>query len=100
MSRKLIVKPDAENDILDAFLWYEERQQGLGVRFFEELDSVLNRIVINPRSCQEVEPDIRWSLTRTFPYLVFYNFDDDAIYVLAVIHAAQDPRYIAARLGV
>jgi hypothetical protein len=36
---------------------------------------------------------------HTFPYLVFYTFDADAVHVLAVIHAAQDPAYIKARLG-
>jgi len=47
----------------------------------------------------EVEPDIRRAVVHTFPYLVFYTFGADTVHVLAVIHGAQDPGHIKARLG-
>ena len=99
MSRQLVVSPAAEDDILDAYSWYEDRITGLGSRLLEELERVFNRVVINPGSYREVEPGIRSAIAHTFPYLTFYAFDDEAVYVLAVIHASQDPAYIAARLG-
>lgn len=99
MSRALIVTPEAEADILDGFRSYEEKQLGLGTRFLGEIEQSLNRIAPNPCQYQEVEPDIRRSVVHTFPYLVFYTFDTDAVHVLAVIHGAQDPAYIKARLG-
>ncbi len=98
MSRSLIVEPEAETDILDGYIWYENREEGLGSRFIEELESAFNRVAANPMSYQEAEPDIRRSVTHVFPYLVFFSFDDDAVYVLAVIPASQNPAYIDARL--
>ncbi len=99
MSYKLIIEPAAEDDILEAFYWYEERLEGLGSRYLEELDSAFDRIISNPETYGEVEPGIRRSVTRTFPYLVFYAYDEATIHILAVLHAAQDPLYIADRIG-
>jgi toxin ParE1/3/4 len=98
MSRHLVISPAAEDDILDAYSWCEERVTGLGSRLLEELERVFNRFVINPDSYREVAPGIRRAIARTFPYLAFYTFDDEAVYVLAIIHASQNPAYIAARL--
>ena len=98
MSRRLIVKPAAEFDIADGFQWYQERQLGLGFRFVEQLDAVFQRVVENPASYQEVMPEVRKAVVRRFPYLVFFTFDPEAVHILAVIPAAQDPDYINSRL--
>jgi plasmid stabilization system protein ParE len=100
MSRALIVTPEAEADILDGYLSYEEKQGGLGIRFLYEIEQSLDRIAPNPHQYQEVEPDIRRAVVHTFPYLVFYTFGPESVHVLAVIHGAQDPAYIRSRLRV
>ena len=98
MSLEFIVSPSAEADILEAFSWYEERQSGLGRRFIGELDLAFTRIQSDPLSNQEDLPAIHRSVLRAFPYLVFYTLTDEHIEILAVIHASQDPSYIADRL--
>ena len=98
MSRALIVEPGAQSDIEDGYGWYEERQSGLGQRFIEELDTSLVRLVDNPTSYQEVTPNIRRAVTHTFPYLVFFTFNAQAVYILAVVPAAQDPDIIESKL--
>jgi len=32
MKRHLIIRPEAEVDIMNAVLWYEQRERGLGTR--------------------------------------------------------------------
>lgn len=98
MSRALIVEPGAQVDIEGGYGWYEERQSGLGRRFVEELDTTFERLVENPTSYQEVFPEVRRAVTRTFPYLVFFTHDALAVHVLAVVPAVQDPDYIASKL--
>ena len=68
------------------------------MRFVDELDLAFTRIANNPKSYQLVLNEIRRSLTRTFPFLVFFTNDSDTIYILAVIHASQDPDYFRKRL--
>ena len=99
MTLRLVVEPAAEKDIFYGFRWYEDRQVGLGLRFLEALEELFDLILENPRLFVEVIPSVRRSVTNTFPYLVFYTFENDLIHILAVIHAAQDPEYIAKRLG-
>jgi plasmid stabilization system protein ParE len=99
MSHRLIVGASAEDDINVAYRWYEERSSGLGERFLDEIEACFGRISLNPMSYPEVEADVRRALPQTFPYLVFYALHDASVHVLAVIHAAQDPAYIADRLG-
>jgi plasmid stabilization system protein ParE len=36
MSRRLIVRPEAEADLAEIVRWYEEKQPGLGWQFAEE----------------------------------------------------------------
>ena len=98
MKFALIIEPAAEEDIFIGYQWYEERQAGLGTKFLEALESLFDQILENPRLHLELVPGVRRSVTRTFPYLVFYAFEQDAIHVLAVIHAAQGPDYIEERL--
>lgn len=99
MSRRLIVTKGAEADILDGYLSYEEKQEGLGRRFMDEIERAFDRIFPNPFLYQEVETEIRRAVTHTFPYLVFYTCDEQTLQILAVIHGAQDPAYINERLG-
>lgn len=99
MSRVLVVTKAAEADILDGYRSYEEKQRGLGSRYLDKIDATFDRIASNPFHYQEVEPDIRRAVVHTFPYLVFYTFDEESVHVLVVIHGAQDPAYINERLG-
>ena len=99
MKPVLVVGPAAEEDMLIAYQWYEERRNGLGVKFLEALEALFDQILENPQLYMESISGVRRSVTRTFPYLVFYAFERNTIHILAVIHAAQDPGYIAGRLG-
>ena len=98
MKLALIIEPAAEEDIFIEYQWYEERQAGLGTKFLEALETLFDRILDNPQLYLESIPGVRRSVTRTFPYLVFYALERTAVHVLAVIHAAQDPEYINERL--
>lgn len=99
MSRKLIVTKEAEADILDGYLSYEEKREGMGLRFMDEIEQAFDRILSNSFLYQEVDTDIRRAVTHTFPYLIFYPFDEQTVQILAVIHGSQDPAYIDERLG-
>ncbi len=92
MSRRLIVRPEAEAEMTDAFGWYEDRVPGLGSDFLLCVDAVLNTIQRNPQQFPRVHRIVRRSLTRRFPYEVFFVEDDDRIVVLSVFHAKRSPK--------
>jgi plasmid stabilization system protein ParE len=74
-------------------------RKGWGRDSWTNWRAAFDRVVLNPMSHPEVEAGVRRALPHAFPYLVFYSVGDETLHVLAVIHAAQDPAYIAQRLG-
>ena len=91
MSRRLVIRPEAEADLTDAFDWYEERVQGLGSEFLLCVDAVFSAIARNPQQYPRVHRAVRRALTRRFPYEVLFVEDKARVVVLAVFHAKRNP---------
>lgn len=49
MSRRLIVRPEAEEEMAEAFDWYEDQVPGLGSDFILCLDAIFCAILRSPR---------------------------------------------------
>jgi plasmid stabilization system protein ParE len=77
MSHELILRPEAEADLTEAFEWYEARASGLGFEFVRSVDSLLSSI------CR--------ALTRKFPYEIFFVLETETVIILAVFHAKRNP---------
>ena len=91
MSRRLIVRPEAEADITGAAMWYDEREAGLGLKLTLEVRAAIRRAFENPLLylLLRKHPEVRRVLARRFPYRIFFIVRDDAIVVFAVVHAAR-----------
>jgi hypothetical protein len=59
MSRELIIRPEAEADLSEAFNWHEVRVPGLGSEFLLDIDALLNSILRNPQQYPVVHKTIR-----------------------------------------
>ena len=90
--RPVRVQPRAQSHLAEAYAWYEQRTTGLGREFIEEVEACLGRIAENPGMYPVYRDRIRRTVTRRFPYLVFYVVDPKESVVLAVLHASRDPR--------
>lgn len=100
MSRRLIVRPEAEEDITAAALWYEDQAAGLGLGLALEIRAAIARAVQNPLIHLRLRrhPDVRRVLARRFPYRVIFIVREDAIVVFAALHAARHDRHWRKRL--
>jgi hypothetical protein len=72
------VDEDAERELAAAFEWYEERGHvGLGVRFVDEVDAAIARMVEAPSSFFELLEEggvrVRRVLLRDFPFQVIFG---------------------------
>ena len=92
MSRELIIRPEAEAEIAEAFVWYEARSSGLGSEFLLVLDAAFNSILRNPNLYPQVHKRVRRALTRKFPFAVFFLVEKKRIVVLSVFHAKRNPQ--------
>ena len=59
MTRRLIIRPQAQTDVEEASEWYETRRPGLGDDFLRETRSVLDEIREHPFKFPQVYKDAR-----------------------------------------
>jgi plasmid stabilization system protein ParE len=99
MAVELIIAPEAEQDITQAYGWYENRRAGLGEEFLSCLDACIQAICRTPEMHPCVHENYRRGLVRRFPYAVFYEYTEDRVTVYCVFHTAQDPDKWRERLS-
>jgi toxin ParE1/3/4 len=99
------VLPEGEAEILHATLWYEDRQEGLGERFYNEVSATIQAIGKSPLrfplyEAAQLRLPVRRARVGRFPYYVIYLDDahNAGPLVIAVIHASPRPAYWADRL--
>jgi len=94
MTHRIIVRKEAEEDLLEGALWYEGLEDGLGKDFLAEVRAAIERTSENPLLYPSLRsnPDVRRVLTRRFKYRIFYILRTDAIVIFAVLHAARHDR--------
>lgn len=79
MSLRLIVRPEAEAELTDAYDWYEDRVPGLGSEFLLCLDAVFSSIQRKPHQYPYVHKTARRALSRRFPYEIIFTEDDECV---------------------
>lgn len=88
MPPRLVFRPEAEDEVLEARQWYERRRSGLGQEFGRAIDEVVSRIVENPLAFQRVHKETRRAVLSRFPYVGYYRLAGEDIVVQAV-HGRQ-----------
>src|ERR1017187_4392894 len=91
MPVELVIAPEAELDIVRAYVWYEGRRAGLGEEFLTSVDACLESIRRRPEMSPVVREGCRRSLIRRFPYAVFYEPSGATVTIYALFHASRDP---------
>ena len=98
MRREVVIRPEAESDIGDAYAWYEKQREGLGFDFLLCVEETIDRIRETPEAYPRVHKQARRALIRRFPYGVFYIVETDKVVVVAVYHGRRDPKGWRARI--
>ncbi len=97
MTPRLVFRPEAEAELLDARAWYEGERVGLGAIFAAAVETTVTAILQDPLAYPRVKGDIRRAVVRRFPYAVYFRPIDDEIIVLAVMHGRRNPRHWRSR---
>jgi toxin ParE1/3/4 len=99
MTRRLVIQPQAEMDLADAVMWYEDQRPGLGNQLLDEIELVMDRIRRSPLQFPEVGNRVRRALLRRFPYSVYFRLSDEAVEIVGVLHHHRDPRTWQRRIA-
>ena len=86
------IREEAEVDLSDAAIWYEQQRAGLGQEFLARALSVLESLPDHPNLYPVVHKGVRRALLDRFPFGIFYSVENEFILVYAVMHARRHPR--------
>ena len=87
----LILRKEAEEDIREAYDWYESQRQFLGRSFLSEIESTMELIHENPQLYTHAYKSIRRALCKRFPSAVYYMENATNIVVIAVLQQTRKP---------
>ena len=99
MSLRLRIRPEATEELNEAWNGYKERRAGLGDELLGCVEVAFAAIQRNPQAHRRVESRIRQAIVRRFPYRVLFVENPDYIEVIAVFHTARDPNRWQVRVG-
>jgi toxin ParE1/3/4 len=85
------IRAEAELDIIEAVLWYENEREGLGAEFSLAVERLVARIADNPLTFQEREVGMRMAMVDRFPYGLYFVDEFEKIVLFAVLHLHRDP---------
>lgn len=91
MSLPIVLRPEAETDLVEARGWYDQQRAGLGEAFADAVGEFFTRIEAAPEIYPAVLSNVRRGKLRRFPYVVFYRALADRIEVVAVLHGSRHP---------
>ncbi len=98
MPVKLIFAPEVQQDLDEAYSWYEDRRYGLGEEFINCVDVVIQTILRSPDLYSKIYKEYRRALIRRFPFAVFYELIDNKAIIYSVFHTSQNPEKWKNRL--
>jgi hypothetical protein len=84
---------EADIEITEAYVYYENQLNGLGDRFLYELERLINIIIKSPNAFQIFNSTnkTRQVPMDVFPFVIIYRIDKKKIVFLAVFGTNQNP---------
>ena len=82
----VVLRPEAEQELLEAQAWYESKALGLGFEFACAADAAVASALRNPFDHLCIEEDFRRVLFRKFPYTLIYLPSPNELLVVSFFH--------------
>lgn len=91
MSLELLIRPEAREDVSEAFIYYESCLAGLGDQFLDSLKATLDVVVNQPELYPKVLGVIHRALIHRFPFGLFYLVNQNQLVLIACLHVRRSP---------
>lgn len=85
------IKEEANLEIIEAYLYYEEKRIGLGEEFLEQIDIYFDRITSSPKHFPQKRKPYREAFIKRFPFLIIYEIEKNKVIVYSVFNTWQSP---------
>lgn len=88
----------ARKDLIDGFRFYEGQEPGVGGYFLDSLFSDVDSLGVFAGIHRRVHGDLHRSLSKRFPFAIYYKLNNGVVQVHAVIDCRRNPSWIRKRL--
>jgi toxin ParE1/3/4 len=95
---KLVVQPEAEAEIVNAAIWYEQQSRAIRQKFLQTVEATLAVIEQHPNRYQKILGQVRRVMLRGFPYAFLYTVSEHEVNVFACFHCSRNPKRWQSRL--
>ncbi len=93
MNFNVYFHPQAEAELREAAVYFDNESFGLGRHFLDDLQYAINLISFTPEISPVIKKNVRRKPLRKFPYSLFYIVFGSDIRILAVAHQRRRPFY-------
>jgi hypothetical protein len=94
---KIAILDEAQEDMIEGFRFYESIEAGVGSYFLDCIFSDIDSLILFAGIHQVVYGYHR-SLSKRFPFAIYYDIEGDQIRVQAVLDCRRNPSWIRKRL--
>jgi hypothetical protein len=95
---KIEILDEAQQDLIEGFQFYETRETGVGSYFLDCLFSDIDSLLLFA-GIHRVVYGYHRSLSKRFPFAIYYDVIGDLIRVHAILDCRRNPSWIRKRLG-
>ena len=102
MTKKVRFLWSARLEFLEAVDYYERRTEGVGLRFADAVDVVVEHLPslqLKPMKGYESYGAFRREIGKPWPYRVVVIEHDETLFIIAVEHHKRLPGYWTSRMG-
>lgn len=96
---RLSYRPEIEDDVVDAVMWYDEKRPGLGDEFVTEFVAAIRRIQVNPLLFAVAKNGLRPCRIKRFTYIIHFEVDGFDILIVALMSGGRDDSSFIHRRG-
>ena len=97
MTFRILVEASEELEAAASF--YAERGPEISLRFLDEVESCIDRLLADPESRPVVHGNFHRSPLKGFPYDVVFQVTSEGVVVFAFAHRHRRPGYWGKRSG-
>jgi plasmid stabilization system protein ParE len=94
---KVEILPEAQEDLVAGFRFYERQGRGLGNYFLESLFEDVDSLTLHGGVHSKVFGYHR-SLSKRFPFAIYYRVEDDVVRVRTILDCRRNPSWIRRRV--
>jgi hypothetical protein len=95
---KIRILKSASQDLIDGYRFYEKQAEGLGTYFLDSLYSDIDSLAIFGGIHPIYFNKYNRSLSKRFPFAIYYRVEDNIVLVYAVLDCRQKPAWIRNRI--